>query len=85
LKPTGGLLQAILAIVHAQTATVIPANEGAAHLGEYATVEGVVGEGLHIKDRQHLSKHRRGLPQSDIQGLDTVRFTNLEIATAIRH
>jgi len=44
LKPTGGLLQAILAIAHAQTATVIPANEGAAHLGEYATVEGVVAK-----------------------------------------
>lgn len=28
----------------AQTATVIPANEAAAHIGEYATVEGVVAK-----------------------------------------
>jgi hypothetical protein len=31
-------------IAHAQTATVIPANEAAAHVGEYATVEGVVAK-----------------------------------------
>jgi hypothetical protein len=30
--------------VEAQTATVIPANEAAAHVGEYATVEGVVAK-----------------------------------------
>jgi hypothetical protein len=30
--------------VEAQTATVIPANEAAAHIGEYATVEGVVAK-----------------------------------------
>ncbi len=34
--------QAILAIANAEPATVIPANEAAAHIGEYATVEGVV-------------------------------------------
>jgi hypothetical protein len=31
-------------IVPAQTTTVIPANEAAAHVGEYATVEGVVAK-----------------------------------------
>jgi len=31
-------------IAPAQTATVIPANEAAAHIGEYATVEGVVAK-----------------------------------------
>ena len=36
--------QTILAIATAQTATVIPANEAAAHTGEYATVEGVVAK-----------------------------------------
>jgi DNA/RNA endonuclease YhcR with UshA esterase domain len=30
--------------VRAQTTTVIPANEAAAHVGEYATVEGVVAK-----------------------------------------
>jgi|SRR5690348_7500910 hypothetical protein len=30
--------------VHAQTTTVIPANEAAAHVGEYATVEGIVAK-----------------------------------------
>jgi hypothetical protein len=35
---------AFLASAHAQTATVIPANEAAAHIGEYATVEGVVAK-----------------------------------------
>jgi DNA/RNA endonuclease YhcR with UshA esterase domain len=34
----------ILASVHAQTETAIPANEAAAHVGEYATVEGVVAK-----------------------------------------
>ena len=34
--------QTIFAV--AQTATVIPANEAAAHVGEYATVEGVVAK-----------------------------------------
>src|SRR5260370_767091 len=34
--------QTILAIATAQTATVIPANEAAAHVNEWATVEGVV-------------------------------------------
>jgi hypothetical protein len=35
---------AIPAIVHAQTATIIPANEAAAHIGEYAAVQGVVAK-----------------------------------------
>ena len=36
--------QAILAMGQAQTATAIPANEAAAHIGEHATVEGVVAK-----------------------------------------
>jgi DNA/RNA endonuclease YhcR with UshA esterase domain len=35
---------ALLSNVHAQTATVIPANEAAAHVNQYATVEGVVAK-----------------------------------------
>src|SRR6266481_835498 len=35
---------ALLASAQPQTATVIPANEAAAHVGEYATVEGVVAK-----------------------------------------
>lgn len=35
---------ALLSSVHAQTATVIPANEAAAHANEWATVEGVVAK-----------------------------------------
>jgi hypothetical protein len=35
---------AFLAGDQAQTATVIPANEAAAHLNEWATVEGVVAK-----------------------------------------
>jgi hypothetical protein len=34
--------QDLRAIANAEPATVIPANEAAAHIGEYATVEGVV-------------------------------------------
>src|SRR5260221_2575268 len=34
--------RALLASAPAETATVIPANEAAAHVGEYPTVEGVV-------------------------------------------
>ena len=36
--------QTILAIAQAQTTAIIPANEAAAHVGEYATVEGVVAK-----------------------------------------
>jgi hypothetical protein len=36
--------QTILAVAEAQTATFIPANEAAAHVSEYATVEGVVAK-----------------------------------------
>ena len=36
--------QTILAVAHAQTATIIAANEAAAHVGEYVTVEGVVAK-----------------------------------------
>jgi hypothetical protein len=36
--------QAILAIGQAQIAAVVPANEAAAHIGQYATVEGVVAK-----------------------------------------
>jgi hypothetical protein len=36
--------QTILAIAYAQTATVISANLAASHVGEYATVEGVVAK-----------------------------------------
>jgi hypothetical protein len=38
------ILQTTPSIAHAQTATIIPANEAAAHVGEYATVEGVVAK-----------------------------------------
>jgi DNA/RNA endonuclease YhcR with UshA esterase domain len=34
----------VLDAAQAQTVTVIPANEAAAHIGEYATVEGVVAK-----------------------------------------
>ena len=36
-------------IAPAQTTTVIPANEAAAHIGEYATVEGVVAKAFTSK------------------------------------
>jgi DNA/RNA endonuclease YhcR with UshA esterase domain len=32
----------VLSSAHAQTAIIIPANEAAGHVGQYATVEGVV-------------------------------------------
>jgi hypothetical protein len=35
---------AFLAVVHAQTTTFIPANEAAAYVGEYATIEGFVAK-----------------------------------------
>jgi hypothetical protein len=40
-----GVLLALPAF--AQTATVIPANEAAAHIGQYATVEGFVAKPVH--------------------------------------
>jgi DNA/RNA endonuclease YhcR with UshA esterase domain len=36
--------QTILGLAHAQTATVIPANEAASHVNEWATVQGVVAK-----------------------------------------
>jgi hypothetical protein len=38
------MIWAALCITHAQTTTVIPANEAAAHVNQYATVEGVVAK-----------------------------------------
>jgi DNA/RNA endonuclease YhcR with UshA esterase domain len=37
-------LSVLLVRAHAQTATIVPANEAAAHINEYATVEGVVAK-----------------------------------------
>jgi DNA/RNA endonuclease YhcR with UshA esterase domain len=38
------ILQTILTVAHAQTTAVIPANDAAAHVNEWATVEGVVAK-----------------------------------------
>lgn len=40
------VLLGLCGIILAQTATIIPANEAAAHVNEYATVEGVVAKVL---------------------------------------
>jgi hypothetical protein len=65
-----GFLQTILAIAHAQTATVIPANEAAAHLDEWATVEGVVAKVFNTKIWEHISEHRSDLSKPDLYQLD---------------
>jgi hypothetical protein len=38
------ILSALVPYAKAQTETVIPANEAAAHIGQYATIEGVVAK-----------------------------------------
>ena len=49
------ILGTFLPDAKAQTNTVIPANEGAGHVGEYTTVEGVVATVFHFQERKHLS------------------------------
>jgi phage-related minor tail protein len=51
----------LLANVRAQTTTVIPANEAAAHVGQYATVEGVVAKLFTSKAWEHISQYWRRL------------------------
>jgi outer membrane lipoprotein-sorting protein len=58
--------QTILAIGQAQTTTVIPANEAAAHINEYATVEGAVAKGIHQQERKHVPEYRRQLSKSGL-------------------
>ena len=71
--------------VQAQTPTIIPANEAAAHVNEWATVEGVVCEGVHQQERKHISQCRSRLPESNFYWLDPAGITGLEISHAIRH
>jgi hypothetical protein len=42
VEPGDIVILALPSVARAQTAVVIPANEAAAHIGEYATVEGIV-------------------------------------------
>jgi hypothetical protein len=69
----------------AQTTTVIPANEVAAHVGEHAIVEGVVAKVFTSKAGNTLSQYRRCLPQPDIYRLDPASFAGLEINDSFRH
>jgi hypothetical protein len=48
--------------VEAQTATVIPANLPAGHVGEYATVEGVVAKVFASKSGKHVPQYWRRYP-----------------------
>ncbi len=65
--------------VNAQTATVIPANLAAGHVGEYATVEGVVAKVFTSKKRKRillaLRHSARHIARSDHEerGPDTIR------------
>jgi hypothetical protein len=56
--------------VHAQTTTVIPANEAAAHVGEYATVEGVVAKLFTSKAGNTFLNIGGRLPEPDVHRLD---------------
>ena len=48
--------------VEAQTATVIPANLPAGHVGEYATLEGVVAKVFTSKSGKHVPQYWRRYP-----------------------
>src|SRR5260221_5839099 len=54
-----------------QTTPIILANEAAAHVSQYATVQGVVAKGVHIQKRQHVPQYRRCLSQPDFHRLDS--------------
>jgi hypothetical protein len=60
----------LLSSAIAQTATIIQANEAAAHVDQYATVEGVVAKVFNPKAATH-SQYRRRLPQPDFHRLDS--------------
>jgi hypothetical protein len=77
--------QAILVVAQAQTTTIIPANEAAAHVSEYATVEGIGCESIHIQELQHVSKYRRQLSKSGVYRLDPAGIASKQIANAVRY
>jgi hypothetical protein len=64
---------ALLSSVDAQTTTVIPANEAAAHIGEYATVKGVVAKVFTSNKGKHIPKYRSFLSEPDIYRLDPAK------------
>jgi hypothetical protein len=59
---------AVLASAQAQTATVIPANEAAAHVNEWATVEGVVAKGFTSKSGNTLLNIGAAYPNQTFTG-----------------
>jgi len=68
-----------------QTATVIPANEAAAHVGEYATVEGVVAKVITSKNGNTFLNMGAAYPNQFVHGVDTDRITDLKISHAVEH
>jgi hypothetical protein len=59
---------AVLASAQAQTATVTPANEAAAHVNEWATVEGVVAKGFTSKSGNTLLNIGAAYPNQTFTG-----------------
>jgi hypothetical protein len=70
---------AFLASAQGQTTTVIPANEAAAHIGEYASVKGVVAKVFTSKSGNTFLNIGVSYPKADLYGLDTAGFISLKI------
>jgi len=72
-------------IVKAQTTNVIPANEAAAHVGEYATVEGVVAKLFSSKSGNTFLNIGAGLSQPDVYRMDSAGFASIEVTDTLRY
>jgi len=66
-------------------ATAVPANEAAAHVGESATVAGIVAKVFTSNKGQHVFEYRCRSSQSNLHRLDTACITGLQIADSVRH
>ena len=64
-----------LASSDAQTATVIPANEAAAHVGEYATVEGVLAKVFTSRSGNPFLNIGASYPNPVLSGRITLKVT----------
>jgi hypothetical protein len=71
-------------IAPAQTTTVIPANEAAAHIGEYATVEGVVAKVFTSKGGNTFLNVGATYPNQTFTRLDPTGIASEQIADTLR-
>ena len=58
-------------------------NEAAAHVSEWATVEGIVAKAFHFRERKHVSQYRRRRPGPDLHSLDPAGISKSPVLSGI--